>query len=323
MTGRVIVLRGDAAHLPLPDASIDAVVCDPPYGLEFMGKEWDTFKTGDGFRRNRNEADAGRDSVFGRTSRTSPEYIRGGRLGKQPVIGESDGTPFRRNEGTPSWAASGNPRCTNCGGTKYDRTRPNGCSCDAPVFPAESAPQMAVFQSWCESWARECLRVLKPGGYLLAFGGTRTSHRLTCGIEDAGFEIRDATADLTGREAPGLMWIYGSGMPKSRDAARAVDMQVCPLPGRHHMRKVPSNPKPDDHVCPESEEGQAWQGWGSTAKPAWEPIVVGRKPLVGTMGRNLLEYGTGALNLAACQVGTEPRVNNAGGNVKPAAGVAG
>ena len=106
----------------------------------------------------------------------------------------------------------------------------------------------ASFQRWCTSWARECLRVLRPGGYLLAFGGSRTSHRLTCGIEDAGFEIRDATADLTGREAPGLMWIYGSGMPKSRDAARAVDMQVCPLPGRHHMRKVPSNPKPDDHV---------------------------------------------------------------------------
>ena len=277
MSGRVIVLRGDAAHLPLPDASVDAVVCDPPYGLEFMGKEWDTFKTGDGFRRSRNEADIGRDSVFGRTSKTSPEFITGNHQHREK------------------------PRFTADHMGKGFKAIPNTYEAGAP------------FQKWCESWARECLRVLKPGGYLLAFGGTRTSHRLTCGIEDAGFEIRDATADLTGREAPGLMWIYGSGMPKSRDAARSVDMQVCPLPGRHHMRKVPSNPKPDDHVCPESEEGQTWQGWGSTAKPAWEPIVVGRKPLVGTMGRNLLEYGTGALNLAACQVGTEPRVNNAGG----------
>src|SRR5689334_11214613 len=65
----------------------------------------------------------------------------------------------------------------------------------------------ARFQRWCEQWAAECLRVLKPGGHLLAFGGTRTWHRLVCGIEDAGFEVRDAVADLTGYDAPGLMWV--------------------------------------------------------------------------------------------------------------------
>lgn len=287
----------------LPDNSVDSIVTDPPYGLEFMGAEWDTFRTGDGFRRSRNEADAGRDSVFGRTSRTSPEYISGGRLGKQPVIGGADGTPFRRNEGTPSWAASGNPRCSNCGGTKYDRTRPNGCACEAPSFPVESAPQMHAFQAWCEQWARQCLRVLKPGGWMLAFGGSRTSHRLKCGIEDAGFEIRDTVAELTGQDAPEMMWIYGQGMPKSFDAARAVDMTVCTLPGKHCMRRLPDKPKPGDHVCPESEEGSSWKGWGTALAPAWEPVVVARKPLAGTLGRNLLEHGTGALNIDGSRVG--------------------
>jgi site-specific DNA-methyltransferase (adenine-specific) len=288
--------------LSLPDNSVDSIVTDPPYGLEFMGAEWDTFRSGDGFRRSRNEADAGRDSVFGRTSRTSPEYISGGRLGKQPVIGDADGTPFRRNEGTPSWAASGNPRCSNCGGTKYDRTRPNGCACGAPSFPVESAPQMYAFQAWCQAWAAECLRVLKPGGWMLAFGSTRTSHRLKCGIEDAGFEIRDTVAELTGQDAPEMMWVYGQGMPKSLDAARAMDMTVCTLPGKHCMRRVPDEPKPGDHVCPESEEGLPWKGWGTALAPAWEPVVVARKPLAGTLGRNLLEHGTGALNIDECRV---------------------
>jgi len=289
------VLRG------LPDNSVDSIVTDPPYGLEFMGAEWDTFRTGDGFRRSRNEADAGRDSVFGRTSRTSPEYNTG-RLGKQPVIGGADGTPFRRNEGTPSWAASGNPRCSNCGGTKYDRTRPNGCACEVPSFPVESAPQMHAFQAWCEQWAGECLRVLKPGGWMLAFGGSRTSHRLKCGIEDAGFEIRDTVAELTGLDAPEMMWVYGQGMPKSFDAARAVDMTVCTLPGKHCMRRLPDKPKPGDHVCPES-----------ALAPAWEPVVVARKPLAGTLGRNLLEHGTGALNIDGCRVDPGSHVPGGGG----------
>jgi hypothetical protein len=79
------------------------------------------------------------------------------------------------------------------------------------------------FQDWCRLWAAECLRVLKPGGWILAFGGTRTWHRLVCGIEDAGFEVRDAVADLTGYDAAGLMWVYGSGFPKSLDVSKAID----------------------------------------------------------------------------------------------------
>ena len=94
----------------------------------------------------------------------------------------------------------------------------------------------------------ECLRVLKPGGHLLAFGGTRTYHRMTCAIEDAGFEIRDC-----------IVWLYGSGFPKS-----------------HNLKNE-------------------WDGWGTALKPANEPIVLARKPLTGTVAANVTEHGTGAL----------------------------
>lgn len=240
----VTVFHGDCIEVMrgLPDASIDAVVTDPPYGLEFMGKEWDG---ADGFRRSLNEADVGRDSVFGRTSQKAPEY-RTKPAGKVAQIGEGDGTPFRRSTGTPGWGASGNPVCLNCGGTKYDRTRDTGCSCDAPRFPNHMASQMHTFQAWCEVWAAECLRVLKPGGHMLTFGGSRTWHRLAAAVEDSGFEIRDSIA-----------WLYGSGMPKHN----------------------------------------------SVLKPAFEPIVVGRKPLAGTIAANVLAHGTGALNIDANRVG--------------------
>jgi site-specific DNA-methyltransferase (adenine-specific) len=111
-----------------------------------------------------------------------------------------------------------------------------------------------------ERWARETLRVLKPGGHLLAFGGTRTYHRLAAGIEDAGFEIRDC-----------LVWLYGSGFPKSLNL-----------------------------------DGD-WQGWGTALKPAHEPIVVARKPLAGTVAANILEHGTGALNVDGCRIGAGER----------------
>jgi len=106
-----------------------------------------------------------------------------------------------------------------------------------------------------ELWA-ECLRVLKPGGHLLAFGGSRTYHRLACAVEDAGFEVRDQ-----------IMWLYGSGFPKSLNLK------------------------------------DEWAGWGTALKPAHEPIVVARKPLTGTVANNVLEWGTGALNIDASRVG--------------------
>lgn len=176
-----------AALKSMPENSIDSIVTDPPYGLEFMGKEWDG---ADGFRRSLNAADAGRENQFGRLSKRGPEYRAG-----------------------------------------------------------------AAFQEFMTAVATEALRVLKPGGHMLAFGGSRTYHRLACAIEDAGFEVRDS-----------IMWLYGSGFPKSRNL-----------------------------------DGQ-WQGWGTALKPAHEPIVVARKPLAGTVAANVLAHGVGALNIGACRV---------------------
>ncbi len=166
------VLHGDCLELlaRLPARSVDAVVCDPPYGINFQGKRWD--------------GRAIRDTTATTTSRRR----------------------LSMNE---------------------------------------------AFQEWTRCWAEECLRVLKPGGHLLAFGSPRTFHRLACGLEDAGLQSRDT-----------LVWLYGTGLPKSRR-----------LPG-----------------------GRATQ-----LKPAWEPILLTRTPPDGTIENNLALYDTGALNVDTCR----------------------
>jgi len=171
---RSTIHLGDClAVLPtLADASVDAVVTDPPYGLSFMGKKWD-----------------------------------------------------------------------------YD------------------VPSVAVWE--------QCLRVLKPGGHLLAFAGARTQHRMCCRIEDAGFEIRDMIA-----------WVYGSGFPKSLDVSKAID--------KSGMAGGDARP---------TAGAERWAGWGTALKPAMEPITVARKPLEGTVAANVLKHGTGGINVDGCRVG--------------------
>lgn len=282
------VLSGSCLdRLPeLEDASIDAVVCDPPYELGFMGKSWDS----------------------------------------------------------------------------------SGIAYNVDVW-------------------RECLRVLKPGGHLLAFGGTRTWHRIAVAIEDAGFDIRDSIA-----------WLYGSGFPKSLDVSKAIDKstgenrarqlrftewmrstgvtarQIDEATGtnmgshylssasqpsiatadlfdamRHLLPEVPeeierlvaertgiewtayknrevigqttkarstsgSSALPTvgggtvyktwDETAPATPDAQKWQGWGTALKPAFEPVIVARKPLIGTVAENVLTHGTGALNIDAARIGT-------------------
>src|SRR5690606_27559420 len=237
-------------------------------------------------------------------------------------------------------------------------------------------------------WAEECLRVLKPGGHLLAFGGSRTWHRMAVAIEDAGFEIRDSIA-----------WMYGAGFPKSLDVSKAIDkangrrFEDRYALGRHirERREAAGLTRADvnawfgyrdgcehwerqdssgarvptladwsilserlglssefrelverveaerekigagssgaasiafaresasvyDITAPATPEARQWQGWGTALKPAFEPIVVGRKPLAGTVAANVLEHGTGALNIDGCRVGDDVRVNPAAGN---------
>lgn len=157
-------------------------------------------------------------------------------------------------------------------------------------------PDEAVWQ--------ECLRVLKPGGHLLCFAGTRTQHRMAVRIEDAGFEIRDMIA-----------WVYGSGFPKSLDVSKAIDKAagaerevVGQSNGGLHRGSgstVGSFTGQHAITAPATPEAQQWDGWGTALKPAMEPITVARKPLIGTVAENVLRYGTGALNVDGCRVGTE------------------
>ena len=161
----------------------------------------------------------------------------------------------------------------------------------------------------------QCFRVLKPGGHLLAFAGTRTQHRMAVRIEDAGFEIRDMIA-----------WVYGSGFPKSLDVSKAIDkaagaerekVRVKPRPESSGTMSGKADTRPwieksrelgyheVDGNTPATDAARQWSGWGTALKPALEPITMARKPLCGTVAENVLEHGTGALNIDGCRVGTD------------------
>lgn len=228
--------------------SVHAVVCDPPYGLEFMGKTWD-----------------------------SPTKM----------LGQSTGVSGGFNRIEPGVH------------------RPDLSKCDGDLFA-----------QWCEAWATEALRILKPGGHLVAFGGTRMWHHLATGIERAGFEIRESIA-----------WMYGSGFPKSHNVGKNIDKLLGndrPVIGeqvdgmgnwndyRHGEGKY-ELPKKAPITGPGSVEAAQWHGWGTAIKPAFEPIVVARKPLSipgkkpGTtkkanVAQNVLEHGCGAYNIDGCRI---------------------
>jgi site-specific DNA-methyltransferase (adenine-specific) len=192
--------------------------------------------------------------------------------------------------------------------------------CDPPYelgFMGKSWDNSGIAYS-VELWT-QCLRVLKPGGHLLAFGGTRTWHRLAVAIEDAGFEIRDNIA-----------WLYGSGFPKSHNISKAIDKlhgAEREVVGQNTFGKRDGSitsgasqggadggfnySTEQDITAPATDDAKAWDGWGTALKPAHEPIVVARKPLIGTVAENVLKYGTGALNIDASRIGTETiNINN-------------
>ena len=157
---------------------------------------------------------------------------------------------------------------------------------------------------------REALRVLKPGGHLLSFAGSRTYHRMAVNIEDAGFEIRDQ-----------IMWLYGSGFPKSHNISKAIDKEsghkgellgtktvdIGMQSGSMHTGR--KSVLAEREVRELSPKAKQWQGWGTALKPAHEPIVVARKPLIGTVAHNTLEHGTGGLNIDASRTKTDDNLN--------------
>lgn len=268
-----MIQHGDCLELmrAMPEASVDAIVTDPPYGLEFMGMAWDTMRE-DGKPRARNEW-----GDFG-----SREHAR------HP----SEVQAIRRNKGL-------------------------------------------AFQQFSLAWATEALRIAKPGAHLLAFGGTRTFHRLAGALEDAGWEIRDT-----------LCWLYGSGFPKSLDVSKALDKAAgaereCTRPGVVQRDGYGEDWDTGDSAqrprydLPATDAARAWEGWGTALKPAWEPIILARKPLVGTVATNVTVHGTGALNIDGCRIGgnggnrrdnlstTEPRGAAMGAYAVPAAAVDG
>jgi len=165
-----------------------------------------------------------------------------------------------------------------------------------------------------EFWT-EAARVAKPGAHLLAFGGTRTFHRLACVIEDAGWEIRDC-----------VMWVYGSGFPKSHDVSKAIDKAAgaerdrirgvrsavvgATCAGDEWSREFKDSVLSSDPI---TDAARQWSGWGTALKPAWEPIIVARKPLVGTVAENVLTHGTGGINVDGCRVGEDIRLNRSTG----------
>ena len=152
-----------------------------------------------------------------------------------------------------------------------------------------------------ETW-EQVYRVLKPGAYLCAFGGSRTFHRIACAIEDAGFEIRDT-----------IMWLYGSGFPISHNVGLDIDKRFG-CENRGHRIATANRYHPDGTLEPngenlppyegKTEEGKKWSGYGTTLKPAYEPIIVARKPIEKSVAENVLKYGCGAINIDECRIPT-------------------
>ena len=207
------IITGDCLEVmkDWPDNSVDAIVTDPPYGLEFMGKGW-------------------------------------------------------------------------------DKVLPN--------------PKI---------WT-ECLRIAKPGVFLLCFGGTRTYHRITCGLEDASWEIRDC-----------MMWLYGSGFPKSHNISKAIDKAAGAerkIVGQKWAEKYPNGPGgvgfhggpgeytqigrgPEMETIPATDLAQLWDGYGTALKPAWEPIIIAMKPLDGTFAHNAETHRVAGLNIDGGRIGVD------------------
>jgi site-specific DNA-methyltransferase (adenine-specific) len=237
----ITIYCGDCLEVmqTLPDNCIDSIITDPPYGLQFMGKNWDKLW--------RNKTNADKDY----------QDKNSGKL-----------TSRQRN------------------------------------LPDYSSTDQEAMQRWHYEWAKEALRIAKPGATLMAFGGTRTYHRLTCAIEDAGWEIRDC-----------IMWVYGSGFPKSHNVSKAIDKragterdgEVRIWKGGQRSNGIMGNNNGTQtreiYDTPATPLAAKFDGWGTALKPAYEPIVVAMKPMHGSYAENAEAWGVAGLNIDGGRVG--------------------
>ncbi len=158
------------------------------------------------------------------------------------------------------------------------------------------------FQQFSYEWAVEVYRVLKPGAHLISFCSPKMYHRMTVGIEDAGFEIRDQ-----------IIFLFGTGMPKSHNISKAIDKLhgtereiVGENPNRKNRRNWDNKPK--NITLPATDDSKCWDGWGTGLKPSNEPILLARKPIAEkSIARNVLRYGTGGINIDECKIGEQRR----------------
>lgn len=176
----------------------------------------------------------------------------------------------------------------------------NGHSWDDAAGFRESLPHLdtsamtgpEVFEAWCTAWAHGALHALKPGAHIAVFGGARTWHRMVRGIEDAGFEIRDQIA-----------WLHTTGMPKSMDLSHAIDKHH----GAHRPDRIVQTTEHDGVLgatrtvlakgTPVTLDAKLWEGWGTALRPAFEPIIIARKPPEQNTIRNVLAHGVGGINI--------------------------
>jgi site-specific DNA-methyltransferase (adenine-specific) len=249
--------------------SVDAIITDPPYGLEFMGKEWDKLD-----KPGRDRSKAIQASSFGKimdSNCDSPRIIRSHRR-KCNVCGGYSGGPFQL------------------------------CSCDNPEWIPSPYPM--AMQFWHTQWLTEAYRVLKPGASMLVMGGTRTFHRLACAIEDSGFIIKDCLMWIYGSGFPKAQDL-GKMIDKRANAKREVigksDRHGGGIPGNASSYEISS--EIPDITIPVTNLAKYWDGFKvGGIKPAYEPIIWAVKPPEGSCVDNVLKWGVGAVNVDECRI---------------------
>ncbi len=184
---------------------------------------------------------------------------------------------------------------------------------------------------------KEALRVLKPGGHLLCFAGTRTMDLMSMSIRLSGFELRDSIGYANSGNAPLMAWVYSQGFPKSMDISKAIgkaagaEREIVGIKKHPTLKntesvdrqkgRMPNHGNNDDYrdqwevTAPATEEAKQWSGFGTQLKPAWEPIIMARKPLDGTVVNNVLTHGCGGINIDGCRVGTEEQLGRPQGTM--------